>query len=415
MRALGFTVTEHVGKTGLVAIYKNGDGPTVMVRTELDALPMEEKTGLPYASRAKANWNGVETFVAHSCGHDIHMSAWVGTAQALVALKNEWHGTLMFIAQPDEEGTAKVAVGGAKAMIDDGLFRRFKKPDVGFAQHDWPDATGTVTYRAGATSSTADSLVLTFTGRGGHGSHPDVTIDPVMMASRFVVGRAERRQPREGSVCVRRSVTVGAIQAGSAGNIIPDTAVLRGTIRSFDEAVRAKMLAGVTRTALAVAEMAGAPKPDIQIKGGDEAVVNDGAITARTAAVFKAAFGDMASERPPITASEDYSEFVMAGVPSLYFFIGMDDPKKMAEAKAQGIPRPTNHSPYFAPVPEPTIRTGVEAMTLAVPERDVEVAKRRGREMSGEPQGPGPGLSALAGQGAARSWNCRRSRFWRDG
>jgi hippurate hydrolase len=365
MRGLGFEVTEHVGQTGLVAIYHNGAGPIVLVRTELDALPMEEKTGLPYASRAKGTWNGAETFVAHSCGHDIHMSAWIGTAQALLSLKDQWRGTLMFIAQPDEEQTAPDSVGGASAMVADGLFKRFKKPDLGFAMHDWPEAYGTVSYHAGATTSTADALAITFIGRGGHGSHPDVTIDPVMMASRFVVD-VQSVISREKDPFAFGVVTVGAFQAGSAGNIIPDSAHLRGTIRSFDESVRAKLLAGIRRTADGVAAIAGAPKPEVKIDSAGKAVVNDAAITARTAAVFKAAFGNKASERQPITASEDYSDFIIAGVPSLYFFIGMNDPKKIAEADAKGIPMPSNHSPFFAPVPEPTIRTGVEAMTLAV-------------------------------------------------
>src|SRR6516225_377362 len=183
MRAIGFEVTEKVGKTGLVALYKNGDGPTIMVRTELDALPMEEKTGLPYASRDKTIWQGRETFVAHSCGHDIHMASWVGTAKTLVGLKDQWHGTLMFIAQPAEE-----IVSGAKAMLADGLFTRFPKPNFGFALHaNGVFAYGTVLYRAGIGSSNADGLYIKFHGRGGHGAAPQATIDPVMMASRFVV------------------------------------------------------------------------------------------------------------------------------------------------------------------------------------------------------------------------------------
>src|SRR6266513_6050583 len=182
MRALGFEVTEHVGKTGLVAIYKNGEGPTIMVRTELDALPMEEKTGLDYASRDKAPWYGRETFVAHSCGHDIHMASWVGTAKTLVSLKDQWRGTLMFIAQPAEE-----TVSGAKAMLADGLFTRFKKPDFAFALHDGAFAYGTINYRVGIGSSNSDSLFVRFRGRGGHGAAPQATIDPVTIAARFIV------------------------------------------------------------------------------------------------------------------------------------------------------------------------------------------------------------------------------------
>jgi hippurate hydrolase len=361
MKALGFTVTEHVGKTGVVAVLKNGEGPSVLVRTELDALPMEEKTGLPYASTAKTTWNGKETFVDHSCGHDIHMASWIGTARALVALKGQWKGTLVFVAQPAEE-----TVNGAKSMLDDGFIQRFGKPDYGFALHVGPGAAGQVYYKAGALTSNSDSLELTFNGRGGHGSMPASTIDPVMMAARFTVD-VQSVISREKDPAAFGVVTVGSIQAGSAGNIIPDKSVLRGTIRTYDAPVRDKILAGVERTAKAVAEMSGAPAPDLAIVPGGKAVVNDAALTARTAEVFKAAFGANAVAIPsPGSASEDYSEFIIAGVPSLYFSIGGYDPKVMEAAKASGKPLPVNHSPYFAPVPEPSIRTGVEAMTLAV-------------------------------------------------
>ena len=351
-----------MGGTGLVAIYRNGPGPVVMVRTELDALPMEEKTGLPYASREQAVYRGKPTFVAHSCGHDIHMTSWVGTAKALVALKDRWSGTVMFIAQPAEE-----AVGGAKAMLSDGLFTRFPKPTYGFALHSGPFPYGTVNWKAGVMNSNADSIEIDFKGRGGHGASPQATIDPVLMASRFVVdvqGVVSReKDPLEGGV-----VTIGAINGGSAGNIIPDNVVVMGTIRDYDQTVRARLIAGVKRTALAEAMMAGAPEPMIKI-GEDQAdaVINDQSLTDRTAPVFKAAFGDKAeaSDRPK-AASEDYSAFVEAGVPSLYFNIGIYDPARVAASKAGGPPLPINHSPYYAPVPEPTIRTGVEAMTLAV-------------------------------------------------
>ncbi|MEC4592880.1 MULTISPECIES: amidohydrolase [Nitrospirillum] len=361
MKALGFEVTEHVGKTGIVAIYRNGAGPTVMVRTELDALPMEEKTGLPYASTAKTTWNGKETFVAHSCGHDIHMAAWVGTAKALVALKDQWHGTLMFIGQPSEED-----VSGAKAMIDDGLFTRFPKPDLGFALHVAPAPAGTILYKAGVLSSTSDSLSVTFHGKGAHGSMPHQSIDPVLMAARFVVD-VQGVISREKDPAAFGVVTVGAIQAGSAGNIIPDSALLRGTIRTFDDGVRDKILAGINRVAAAEAEMSGAPAPEVEIVSGGKSVINDDALTSRTAAVFQAAFGPRAVRLPaPGAASEDYSEFVRAGVPSLYFAIGGYDPQQLAGFKAAGKEPPVNHSPLFAPAPEPSIKTGVAAMTLAV-------------------------------------------------
>src|SRR5580693_2501242 len=361
MRALGFEVTEKVGKTGLVAIYKNGDGPTILVRTELDALPMEEKTGLSYASHDKTDWNGRETFVAHSCGHDIHMASWVGTAKTLVGLKDQWHGTLMFIAQPAEE------IGsGAKAMLADGLFTRFPKPDVGFALHDGAGAYGTISYRVGIGSSNSDSLFVKFHGRGGHGAAPQTTIDPVMIAARFIVDVqsviSREKDPTEFGV-----VSIGAIHGGTAENIIPDSVLLRGTIRSFKPEVRARMLAGIERTAKAAAAMSDAPAPEIKITEGAKAVINDPGVVATAEKVLKAAFGDKFRPSPPVTPSEDYSEFINAGVPSMFFRIGVYEPERVAAAReGEGPQLPGNHSPLFAPVPKPTIETGVEAMTLAV-------------------------------------------------
>ena len=255
LRDLGFEVTEAVGKTGVVGIYRNGGGPTVLVRTELDALPMEEKTGLAYASKAKAMYLGKETPVAHSCGHDLHMAAWVGTAKTLIALKGSWKGTLIFIAQPAEE-----ILGGAKAMIQDGLFTRFGKPDAAFALHAWPMAYGLVGFNTGPVTSNSDAFEITFNGRGAHGSAPDKSIDPVMIAARFVVDVqsviSREKDPFEFGV-----FSIGAIQGGTSGNIIPDSVSMRGTIRSYDPAVRAKMQDGIRRTAKAVAAMANAPKP----------------------------------------------------------------------------------------------------------------------------------------------------------
>ena len=360
MRALGFEVTEKVGKTGLVAIYGNGDGPTIMVRTELDALPMEEKTGLAYASRDKTIWGGRETFVAHSCGHDIHMASWVGTAKTLIGLKDQWRGTLMFIAQPAEE-----IVSGAKAMLDDGLFTRFKKPDVAFALHDGPFPHGQLRYRVGVGSSIADGLYIKFRGRGGHGATPQATIDPVMIAARFIVDVqsviSREKDPTEFGV-----VSIGAIHAGTAANIIPDDALLLGTIRTFKPEVRAKMHAGIERTAKAAAAMSDAPAPEIKITEGAKAVINDPAVVGPAEKALKAAFGDKVRTSPPGTPSEDFSEFAAAGVPSMMFNIGVYDPERWTAAMKDGTPLPGNHSPLFAPVPKPTIETGIKAMTLAV-------------------------------------------------
>ena len=336
MRAIGFEVTEKIGKTGLVAIYKNGTGPTVMVRTELDALPMEEKTGLPYASKAKATALGRETFVAHSCGHDIHMASWVGTARTLVALKDQWHGTLMFVAQPAEE-----LVNGADAMLADGLFTRFGKPDFAFALHTSPQPYGTVGYNVGAVTSNSDGLEITFKGRGGHGSAPDKALDPIVIAAKFITDVqtvvSREKDPFEFGV-----VTVGAVQAGSVGNIIPDQAVLRGTIRSY--------------------------KPEVTLQQGGLAVVNAESVVSTTEAVLKDTLGAKNVFRvPPITASEDFSAFVNQGVPSMFFFVGVSEPQQFMDSlKPGGKPLPFNHSPQFAPVPEPSIKTGVRAMSMAV-------------------------------------------------
>lgn len=362
MRELGFEVTEGVGKTGVVAMLRNGAGPTVMVRTELDALPMEEKTGLPYASKVKTIYAGKESFVAHSCGHDLHMAAWVGTASTLVALKARWHGTLMFVAQPAEE-----TLSGAKPMLADGLFTRFAKPDVAFALHTWAMAYGEIGLNSGPVLTGSDAFEARFFGRGAHGSAPDKSIDPVLIASRFVVDVqgviSREKDPFQFGV-----FTVGSIQGGTAGNIIPETVDLRGTIRTLDKNVRTKMHDGIRRAAKASASMAAAPEPEVKITPGVDSVVNDAAVVDRTEAILKRAFEPAKVKRlPPATPTDDFAEFVSAGVPSMFFFIGVLDPKDVeASRQPGGKALPINHSPYFAPVPEPSIKTGVKAMTLAV-------------------------------------------------
>ncbi|WP_373282489.1 amidohydrolase [Pseudaquabacterium pictum] len=361
MRAAGFTVTEQVGRTGLVALLRNGPGPTILVRTDMDALPMEEKTGLPYASHVQVDHLGRQTFVAHSCGHDLHMAGWVGTALTLAALKDRWQGTLMFIAQPAEE-----LLGGAKAMLADGLFQRFGKPDFAFALHTWPMAHGEIGFNVGAVTSNADAFELTFNGRGAHGSAPDKSIDPLLMASRFVVD-VQGVVSREKDPFQFGVLSVGAIQGGTSGNIIPDSALLRGTLRSYDPAVRTKLRDGLRRTALATATMAGAPEPKLTITPGGDATVNDARLVERAETVLKAAFGAQVKRMPPITPSEDFAEFGSAGVPSMFFLVGVLDPKDVEAARQPGgKPVPGNHSPFFAPVPEPSIKTAVKAMSLAV-------------------------------------------------
>lgn len=367
MRKLGFTVTEHVGKTGIVAVFRNGDGPTVLVRTELDALPVEEKTGLPYASTIQATGaDGRLTFVDHACGHDSHMAWWIGTAEALLAMKDQWHGTLLFVGQPAEE-----IVSGAKAMLADGLFTRFPRPDYGFAAHVGAAQTGTVEVKQGVVTSASDTILITFKGVGAHGSSPDKSIDPIVEGAHFVndvqTVISRQKDPQKFGV-----VTVGSFHAGTVANIISDHADLQLTLRSYDPDVRKVLNDGVVTTANAVAMMAHAPAPDIRHPFAANPVHNDSALGASMAALLKTALGDdnvelVSEEKPGWTASEDYSEFVDAGLPhSVYFSIGGTAPETIAKYKADGKPLPVNHSPYFAPAPEPTIRTGVETLTLAV-------------------------------------------------
>lgn len=364
MRELGFTVTEHVGKTGIVAIYKNGPGPVVLVRTELDALPVEEKTGLPYASASQQTLNGKLIHVAHACGHDIHMAWWVGAAEALLAVKDRWHGTLMFIGQPAEE-----TGGGAKAMVEDGLFTRWQKPDYGFAAHVSPMPAGTIFIKDGIVTAASDGLELTFHGIGAHGSMPDKGIDPIVEAAHFVTD-VQTVISREMDPNLFGVVTVGSFVGGTVGNIIPDHADLLLTLRSHDEDTRKLLIDGVERTARAVAEMARAPAPTIIRQASIDAVRNDAALSARATVVMKLAFDKEAvfvpATDPGINASEDFSAFINAGIPSVFFGVGGTDPATIARYRAEGKPLPVNHSPFFAPVPEPSIKRGAETLALAV-------------------------------------------------
>ena len=364
MRKLGFTVTEKVGGTGIVAIYKNGSGPMIMVRAEMDGLPMEEKTSLPFASKYKQTVDGKETMTAHSCGHDIHMSWWLGTAQALLAQKDQWKGTLMFIGQPAEE-----RISGAKAMLEDKLFERFGKPDAGFAAHVNNLPVGRVLMKAGLSSSASDSYSIVFNGRGGHGSRPDVTIDPIVMGSRFVTD-VQTVISREKPAADFGVVTVGSFQSGTVGNIIPDNATLKVNMRSFKPEVREVLQTGVQRTAKAVAMMAKAPEPTIVYEEGTAALVNDPALTKQMHGVLKPVFGNQLTflseaDAPSTGGSEDYSEFAAAGVPSVFYVIGGYDPKVIADYKGRNQTVPGNHSPQFAPDPA-AIRTGITVLTMSV-------------------------------------------------
>lgn len=359
LRSLGYDVTEHVGGTGIVAILKNGAGATVMLRTELDALPVEEKTGLPYASTTKTKDDaGRDVAVMHACGHDLHMAAILGTGAVMAHSKDSWHGTLMLVGQPAEE-----TIGGAKAMLEDGFLKRFPKPDVAVAMHVGNTmSAGQVGIVSGIYNTNADSLRITIYGKGGHGSAPHTAIDPIVIAARTIVAlqTIASRETKPGDMAV---VTVGYIQAGTKNNIIPDHAEMGLTIRTNKAEVRKKVLAAVERITKAEAEAAGASRPpSIDHYEGTDLVYNDPALAQRLRGTLEAALGksNVVMEEP-ITASEDFSYFVEQGIPGFYFSLGGADPAKYAEGKASGTTLPSNHSPLFAPDVDPALRTGIAA------------------------------------------------------
>ena len=359
LRGLGYDVTEHVGGTGIVALLKNGAGPTVMLRTELDALPVEEKTGLPYASKVRVkDSSGRDVPVMHACGHDLHMASLVGTAAIMAGSKNTWHGTLMLIGQPAEE-----TISGAEPMIKDGLFTRFAKPDVGIALHVGNELpAGKVGITPGVYDSNADSLRITIFGKGGHGAAPQTTVDPIVLAARTILALQTivSREVKPGEAAV---VTVGYIRAGTKNNIISDQAEMGLTIRTFNADVRKHVLSSINRIAKAEAESAGAPRePEVVQYEKTDSVYNDPALAQRLRGVLETTLGkDNVVTEEPIMPSEDYSYFVEQGVPSLYFSLGGADPQKYAEAKRAGQSLPSNHSPFFAPDVDPALRTGMEA------------------------------------------------------
>jgi len=358
-RSIGYEVTEHVGGTGVVAILKNGAGPTIMLRTELDALPVEEKTGLPYASKVHTKDDaGRDVAVMHACGHDLHMGAILGTAEIMARSKNTWHGTLMLIGQPAEE-----AIGGAKAMIHDGLFTRFPKPDAAVALHVGNELpAGMVSITPGIYNTNSDSIRITLYGKGGHGAAPHTTVDPIVMAARTILSLQTivSREIKPGEMAV---VTVGYIQAGTKNNIIPDHAEMGLTVRTYKQDVRKQVLAAINRIAKAEAAAAGAPQePLVERYEGTDAVYNDPALAERLRTPLEAALGkNNVVTAPPITPSEDFSYFVEQGVPGFYFSLGGADPEKYAQAKASGEQLPSNHSPLFAPDVDPALHTGIVA------------------------------------------------------
>ena len=363
VKALGYDVTTGVGGTGIVAILRNGPGPTVMLRTELDALPVAEKTGLPFASIVTVKNAAGETIpVMHACGHDIHMSAWAGTARLMAEHKQQWHGTLILIGQPAEEGG-----GGALAMLKDGLFTRFPKPDFALSLHD--DDTmpaGQIGYHAGPFRAMADGVTITIYGRGGHAAMPHNTIDPVVLAARIVLA-LQTIVSRENNPVEPVVITTGSIHGGTQANIIPDEVKIQLSVRTYAQESRKRILAAIRRNAEGEAMAAGAPKPPlIETRGGSETAVvyNDPALTARLARALKKQMGDdSAIEMPAKMTSEDFAQYGLAGVPSALLHIGAVAPAKLAEARRTGIPVPAPHSPEWAPDREPTLKAGIRAET----------------------------------------------------
>ncbi len=366
LKEIGFEVTENVGGHGVVGVLKNGEGPTVLVRTDMDALPVIEQTGLPYASKVRTrDKNENEVGVMHACGHDMHMTCWVGTARVLASLKDRWKGTLVFIGQPAEEIGA-----GARMMLGAGLFKKFPQPDYGLALHCAANLPyGSVAYTEGLAMANVDSVDILVHGKGGHGAAPHTTIDPIVLAARIVLD-LQTLVSRETNPVDPAVVTVGSIHGGSKHNIIPNEVHLQLTVRSTKDTVRKHLLDGIRRIAEAAAKGAGAPPPEVKVNPEEftPALLNDPALTQKTVAVFKDALGaDKVVARPPMMGGEDFSRYGRAKVPICLYWLGTIDPKRVADSEREGgKPLPSLHSDHFAPVPEPAIKTGVLTMSLAV-------------------------------------------------
>jgi len=356
LQTAGFEVTTGVGKTGVVGLLRNGDGPTVMLRADMDALPVQEQTGLEYASGTDG--------VMHACGHDMHVAWLAGAAARLAETRDDWHGTLLAVFQPAEETAA-----GAQAMIDDGLFDRFPKPDVVLGQHVMPSPAGSIGTRSGVITSAADSFEIRMFGRGAHGSMPEASVDPVVMAAATVL-RLQTIVSREVAAAQSAVVTIGALQAGTKENVIPDEALIKLNVRTFDESVRTHVLDAIRRIVEAEAQASAAPKPpEITALDRYQLVRNDPDAAARVRAAFRAHFGDeRVVDIPPISASEDFGSFGSEwNVPSVFWTVGGTDPDAYRRAKEAGrlSELPTNHNPRFAPVLHPTLETGVETLLAA--------------------------------------------------
>jgi amidohydrolase len=366
LRTAGFEVTTGLGTTGVLGLLRNGEGPTVMIRADMDALPVQEATGLPYASKTTAtDREGKTVPVMHACGHDMHVACLIGATTLLAQTRDMWRGTVMAVFQPAEE-TAE----GAQAMIDDGLFTRFPKPDVVLGQHVMSMPAGVLGWRAGVVTSAADSLQIRLFGRGAHGSMPEASVDPVVMAAATVM-RLQTIVSRELAASEAAVVTIGSLQAGTKENVIPDEAIIKLNVRTFDEGVRTRVLAAISRIVNAEATASGAPKPpEITPLDRYELVKNDSEATRRVVDAFRDKF-DAAriQETKPTSASEDFGCFGSEWhVPAVFWFFGGIDEGAYAKAQAAGklAEIPTNHNPRFAPAIHPTLETGVQAMVVAV-------------------------------------------------
>lgn len=368
-RRLGYAVTEKVGGTGVVAVMENGEGPTVMLRADMDGLPLEEKTGLAFASKVQAKTRqGNDTFVMHACGHDTHMTGWVATARQLAARKAEWSGTLVMILQPAEE-TGE----GAMAMLEDGLYTRFPKPDYALAFHDAAGApAGYIGYAPGFALANVDSVDIQVKGVGGHGAYPHTTKDPVVLASR-IVGSLQTLVSREIDPQDPAVVTVGSFQAGSKHNIISDEALLLITVRSYGDATRAKLLDGIKRIARGEAIAAGIPEdrmPVVTLREAEftPATYNSPEFSIEMAKLFETRFGkDRVVQSKPVMGGEDFSRYRRAdeNIKSMIFWVGGVPMAEYQASVVDGTKLPSLHSPFWAPDAETVITTGAEALTAA--------------------------------------------------
>lgn len=364
LRSAGYEVTPGIGKTGVVGVLRNGTGPTVMLRADMDALPLKEATGLPYASRVMATDRAGKTVpVMHACGHDMHVASLIGAAILMAQTRDMWHGTLISVFQPAEE-TGE----GAQAMINDRLFERFPKPDVILGQHVMSMPTGVLACRSGVITSAGDSFEIRMFGRGAHGSMPEASIDPVVMAASTVL-RLQTIVSRELAAAESAVVTIGSLQAGTKENVIPDEAILKVNVRTYDEGVRRRVLAAIERIVKAEAAASGASRePEVKPLDRYSAVRNDPDAAQRVMNAFARHFPGRVQETRPTSASEDFGCFGAGWhVPSVFWFVGGIDRELYEQAQKTGRMGdiPTNHNPRFAPVIHPTLEAGVEAMVVA--------------------------------------------------